>query len=353
MLLLLGLLAAAAPEIQLIESIPTEISANSPKIADAASTWVSMFDAAQNSIDIASFYISPSDKQDALDPVWASLRKAVDRGVQLRVLVDLSFSDKYPEPLLELETWPNTTLKRIDYSPGVMHAKYFIVDQKEAFLGSQNFDYRALEHIFELGVRIQEEHLVQSISRIFDLDWGEDSLQPKPKTTKDIFLVASPPQSLPFEVPHDLPHILSLIQSTKRKLRLQFLSYNNKTRSKDSWNVLDDALINAVQRGVDVELMVSDWAKKGDKGRSLEKLQSNGVTVHIVSIPEHSSGHIPFARTIHAKTIISDQSRCWIGTSNASKSYFYTSRNLGLIIQRNKLCVQMEDFFTRILETQP
>ena len=352
-MLLLSILACTLHTITLVESIPTEVPANSPHIVDTAPTWISMFDAAQESIDIASFYISPSNKQDALDPVWISLQNAANRGVQLRVLVDLSFSDKYPAPLLELETWPNTTLKRIDYSPGVMHAKYFIVDQKEAFLGSQNFDYRALEHIFELGVRIQEEHLVQSISRIFDLDWGEDSLRPKPKTTKDIFLVASPSQSLPFEVPHDLPHILSLIQSTKKTLRLQFLSYNNKTRSKDSWTVLDDALINAVQRGVDVELMVSDWATKGDKGRSLEKLQSHGVTVHIVSIPEHSSGHIPFARTIHAKTIISDQSRCWIGTSNASKGYFYTSRNLGLIIQIKKLCVQMDDFFTRILETQP
>lgn len=353
MLLLFGVLATAnPPPIQLIESIPTEVSANSPQIADAASTWVSMFDAAQTSIDIASFYISPSDKQDALDPVWESLRRAVDRGVQLRVLVDLSFSDKYPEPLKELETWPNTQLKRIDYGPGVMHAKYFIVDKKEAFVGSQNFDYRALEHIFELGMHIRAEPLVQSASRIFALDWGEEMAFSKPKTEEDIFVVASPPQSLPAEVPHDLPHILSLIHDAKKTLRLQFLSYNNKTRSKESWTVLDDALIAAVQRGVHVELMVSDWATKGNKGQSLEKLRSNGVKVYVASVPEHSSGPIPFARTIHAKTIISDQSQCWLGTSNASKGYFTTSRNVGLIVRNRELCVQMDDFFTRILKTQ-
>ena len=305
MLLLFGLLASAAPpEIQLVESIPTEISANSSQIIDAAPTWVSMFDSAQKSIDLASFYISPSDKLDALDPVWESLHKAANRGVTLRVLVDLSFSDKYPEPLKELETWPNTTLKRIDYGSGVMHAKYFIIDKKEAFLGSQNFDYRALEHIFELGVHIREENLVQSISRIFALDWGEELSSPNLKKSDDIFVVASPPQSLPPEVPHDLPHLLSLIQSAKKTLRLQFLSYNNQTRSKESWTILDDALIGAVQREVHVELMVSDWAIKGSKGRSLDKLRKNGVTVHVASIPEHSSGFIPFARTIHAKTII-------------------------------------------------
>ena len=77
-MLLFGLLASAAPEIQLVESIPTEVSANNPRIADTAPRWVAMFDSAQTSIDIASFYISPSDKQDAFDPVWASLRKAVE-----------------------------------------------------------------------------------------------------------------------------------------------------------------------------------------------------------------------------------------------------------------------------------
>ena len=351
--LLFFLACTASRTLQLVESVPAEVQANSAKIADAAPTWVSMFDAAQSSIDIASFYISPSDQQDALDPVWDSLKNAVSRGVQLRVLVDLSFSDKYPNPLLELETWPNTTLKRIDYSPGVMHAKYFIVDQKYAFLGSQNFDYRALEHIFELGVHIREEHLVQSMSRIFDLDWGSEPSSPQPNTTKDVFVVASPPRSLPPEVPHDLPHILSLIHSAQKTLRLQFLSYNNQTRSKESWTVLDDALMAARQRGVDVELMVSDWSTKGSKGRSLDKLRANGVSVHVASIPEHSSGYIPFARTVHAKTIISDRSRCWIGTSNASKGYFDTSRNVGLIVHRTKLCLQMDDFFTRILNTQP
>ena len=97
MLLLLGLLACATPQkLQIIESIPSEIEVNDPQIEDAAPTWVAMFDSAQTSIDIASFYISPSDKQDALDPVWASLRKAVDRGVHLRVLVDLSFLTNTP-----------------------------------------------------------------------------------------------------------------------------------------------------------------------------------------------------------------------------------------------------------------
>ena len=36
---------------------------------------------------------------------------------------------------------------------GVQHAKFFIVDGEEVFLGSQNFDWRALKHIHELGVR--------------------------------------------------------------------------------------------------------------------------------------------------------------------------------------------------------
>ena len=342
----------AKQPISLVESIPSEVDAHSSDITDTSTAWQSMFDRATTTIDLASFYISPSESIDALDPIWASLKRATQRGVQLRVLVDLSFSDKYPAPLKELETWPNTTLKRVDYTPGVMHAKYFIIDNKEAFLGSQNFDYRALEHIFELGVHIKDPHISQSMRNIFNLDWGNSTQYQTSQPNSDVFLVASPPTALPKEVPHDLPSILSLINSSQQTLRLQFLSYNNKTRAKESWTVLDDALIRAQKRGVQVELMVSDWATKGSKGASLEKLRQHGIRVHVASVPEHSSGFIPFARTVHAKYIVADEKHCWIGTSNASKGYFDTSRNIGLIIHNKHECSQMSDFFARILRIQ-
>jgi len=270
----------------------------------------------------------------------------------LRVLIDKKFSEKYPEPLMELRSWKNTTVQLSDYDPGVMHAKYFIVDGHMAFIGSQNFDYRALEHIFELGFATKDPMLVKPLLAIFDQDWGTAPAEFITSKRSSVILTASPPDRLPANIPHDLPLLLELIAEAKDDLRLQFLSYNNKARSGEYWYALDDALISAVQRGVHVELMVSDWSKKGSKGESLEKLRQAGVTVHVISVPEHSSGFIPFARTIHAKYIVSDKKSCWLGTSNASKGYFTNSRNVGLMLYKRKECEKMAEIFSGLVQMQ-
>ena len=50
--------------------------------------------------------------------------------------------------------------------------KIFIVDDSEVFIGSQNFDWRALKHIHELGIRISgDRDLIKIYSDIFNEDW--------------------------------------------------------------------------------------------------------------------------------------------------------------------------------------
>ena len=46
---------------------------------------------------------------------------------------------------------------------GVLHAKGMIVDGRTFFLGSQNWDWRALEHIHELGVRVRHPDLARGM----------------------------------------------------------------------------------------------------------------------------------------------------------------------------------------------
>ena len=187
---------------------------------------------------------------------------------------------------------------------------------------------------------------------VFDQDWGVPTPAIATTSRSSVILTASPPNRLPANIPHDLPLLLELIARAKNDLTLQFLSYNNKARSGEYWYTLDDALIEAVQRGVHVELMVSDWSTKGSKGESLEKMRQAGVTVHVISVPEHSSGFIPFARTIHAKYIVSDKKSCWLGTSNASKGYFTNSRNVGLMLYKRKECEKLAEIFSKLVTMQ-
>mgnify|MGYP003337230588 FL=1 len=49
------------------------------------------------------------------------------------------------------------------------------------------------------------------------------------------------------------------------------------------------------------------------------------------SIPEASTGFVPFARVCHTKLLVVDDTWAWVGTSNFGRDYFYASRNLGLV----------------------
>ena len=72
-----------------------------------------------------------------------------------------------------------------------------------------------------------------------------------------------------------------------------------------------------------------------------------GIEVRLVTIPEASAGFIPFARVTHSKYLTADGERCWLGTSNWSKSYFYQSRNVGVVVNGREITAALDrDFNT-------
>ena len=106
-----------------------------------------------------------------IDAVLAAGR----RGVKVRILSDTAMAATYPETLARFQGRPNIQTRLFDWKKltgGILHAKYFIVDGSEAFVGSQNFDWRALTHIQETGLRIRVPLFARALQRIFDADWG-------------------------------------------------------------------------------------------------------------------------------------------------------------------------------------
>jgi phosphatidylserine/phosphatidylglycerophosphate/cardiolipin synthase-like enzyme len=54
---------------------------------------------------------------------------------------------------------------------------------------------------------------------------------------------------------------------------------------------------------------------------------------------------VPFARVAHAKYLVVDGARAWVGTSNWERDYFYASRNVGLVVEGGPLPRRLEAFF--------
>lgn len=354
---------------ELVESFPIETALDHRDLRDASDVWVEMIDGAKASLDLAEFYMSddptPGAPPSALAKVVDAMVRAAGRGVRVRVLVESAFRGKYPDLPEKLAHVPGIEVTSVDgktlYGGGILHAKYFVVDGREAYLGSQNFDYRSLRHIHELGVRTRDVGVVSSLSAIFESDARASSPAPRPQSTTPIAVrgttgtnattfAASPKTPLPEGVAWDLPLLVERIDSAKHDVLVQTLAYKAAFRDGAPFTTLDDALRRALARKVHVVLQVGSWHAKEP---TLLALREAGAEVRVIQVPAWSGGEVPFARVIHAKYMVVDGTRAWLGTSNWEGDYFHKSRNVGVFVDDARFAGRLAQVFADVARVLP
>src|SRR6185436_13829736 len=121
------------------------------------------------------------------------------------------------------------------YAGGILHAKYFVVDASESFVGSQNFDWRALTQIQELGVRVRSPEIAASLEDVFETDWAlsQANADAKARTRTEhaspitavdgerLSMFASPKGWLPDEATWDLPRLVATIDGASKNIDVQ------------------------------------------------------------------------------------------------------------------------------------
>jgi len=366
----------------LVETVPVGTSLK-PIGRDCATIWRERIEAAGTTLDWAAFYVS-TRPGSRLEPVLKAMEAAAARGVRVRLLADAGFHETYPEVLDRFGESAAIAVRLIDYrslAGGPMHAKYFVADGAEAYIGSQNTDWRSLDHIWEMGLLIRMPEIAREVGRIFEMDWeqatplgtdpswaADDPYRAGPHlkdaltwplrgnlpegvynvagATASLFPAFSPRDRLGAPNQWDLPLILNALRTAKDSVNVTCLTYNPKSRDGSYWEVLDDALRKAATRGVRVRLMVSDWSKRRPKIDYLKSLQLvPGVEVRLVTIPRAAEGFIPFARVIHSKFMTVDAATFWLGTGNWEKSYFFATRNVGVLAHHPRVAGELNACF--------
>ena len=350
--------AATPPDFEVVVSLPMGASIASGGARSAAAVWLEMISGARRSLDIAEFYLA-SEKGEALEPVIEAVLAAGRRGVKVRILSDTAMAATYPETLARFQGQPNILSRRFDWKKltgGILHAKYFIVDCSEAFVGSQNFDWRALSHIQETGMRIRVPLFARALLRIFDADWkysGGDlqayrdlALLPPLVFPLDARLVASPAAFNPPGVGEALEALVAAIDNARSRVTVQLLSYSIEVVGGEKFLAIDQALRRAAGRGVGVRLLVSDWNLRASQIAGLRGLaRVPKIEVKFAVIPPAKRGFIPYARVIHSKVMRVDDDVCWVGTSNWSYEYFYESRNVEVMLKRPDIARVLDEIF--------
>jgi phosphatidylserine/phosphatidylglycerophosphate/cardiolipin synthase-like enzyme len=356
----------AGVKLQVVTTIPVETSLGYEGTQKAADTWLEMIDSAEKNLDMAFFYLSTKENE-LLEPVIAAVIKAAKRGVKVRILVSTpankSMEENNREVIRRFEKEANisiTTFNWKELTGGILHAKYFIVDRSEAYVGSQNFDWRSLKHIHETGLRIESPVIASHLSRIFQADWqfsrGDKESYKKMKSEKSLecgkehFIVSSPAAYNPPGVKNALDVLVQSIDSAKKKVTVQLLNYHvDIYRSREKFTVIDDALRRAAGRGVKVYLLVSDWNKRKPGVDGLKELvKVPGIQVRFATIPPYSKGFIPYARVIHSKVMRVDEGVSWVGTSNWAKGYFTRSRNIEVVTHDPGVARVLDRLFDRL-----
>ncbi|CAI1545316.1 phospholipase D-like domain-containing protein [Serratia proteamaculans] len=359
------------PGYELVYTAPVETALQADDLRNTAEVWQQMFDAAKTRIDLGQFYVA-NQQGSLLDGVLQHLKAAGERGVKIRFLMEeKGIRISTPETLEQLKAIPNLELRIIPYqrlSGGILHAKYLLVDGEQAFVGSQNFDWRALVHIHETGLRISDAGVVGQIQAIFEQDWQAQALlvadkpvpqlpyQPKAETPQGNYLVASPRAYNPAGVIDSQVELPRLLASAKHRVRVQVMDYAplsyGPEHSRPYYAVIDNALRSAAARGVKIELMVANWnTKKPDIAWLKSLAVVPNVQIKIVTVPPASSGFIPFARVIHSKMMIIDDETAWIGTSNWTGGYLDNSRNLELVLHSPVMSQRVDKLYSQLWDS--
>jgi phosphatidylserine/phosphatidylglycerophosphate/cardiolipin synthase-like enzyme len=352
---------AAVPEatpVEIVQSIPEGTALSLPGLRQAKDVWPEMIANAKSQIEIAQMYISGSPGR-ALEPVVQALEAAGNRGVKIRFLLWIGMKDTDKATVARIQAIPNLTLALYDISKvtgGILHAKYWIIDGKRIFVGSQNFDWLSLEEIHETGVLVESESIAARLETIFEHDWKfattgnweNDSVPGSSRPPTDVEMVSSPERLNPTGIPVAIAKLISLINGAKQHIQIALLDYTTKAAGKP-WLEIDDALRAAAKRGIRVQLLVSHWNTAKAEIASIQSLAKvPGIEVKISFVPDLPSGHIPFSRVIHSKHMIVDGQTYWVGTSNWSRGYFYDTRDIEIVMNRPELAHTGQKIFNLV-----
>lgn len=355
------------PGFELVHTVPVDTTLGTDDLREPGPVWIELFDGARSRIDIGQFY-AVDHPGSVMDRVIERLEAAGKRGVKIRFLLEekgLRLSDA--ATLQRLRAIPNLTFRVLPYaqvSGGIIHAKYMIVDGQQAFVGSQNFDWRSLEHIHETGLRISDATVVGQVQAIFEQDWqaqqalAEHRTVPLPATGQPPartgnYLVASPQRYNPPGVGDSQLELPRLLAEAKKEIRVQLLDYAPLSYGPDNtrpyYAVIDNALRAAAARGVAIKLMVSDWNTDALELPYLKSLAVlPNVQVKIVTLPQAKEGFIPYARVIHSKTLEIDGQVAWVGTSNWLGGYLDNSRNLEVVMRNEAMASRVGDLHRQL-----
>lgn len=131
--------------------------------------YIDMLNRAQNYIYIMTPYLILDGELEN------ALKYAAERGVDVRIILP-GVPDKYIPFSLAFTHYKSlleSGVRIFEYTPGFVHAKVFVCDDREAVVGTINLDYRSLYHHFECATYMWGTDCIPDIKNDFNYTQGK------------------------------------------------------------------------------------------------------------------------------------------------------------------------------------
>lgn len=275
---------------------------------DGHAPVIDEIDHAQASVDLTIYLLTDAD-------VISALTRAEARGIRVRVILE---QHPYGGSSNQDVVAGNLRDAGIDVRWGATrftftHAKYMVIDGRIAVIMTQNLSKSSFTVNREFGVVTTVPSDVAEAARIFAADWESN-----PATISGP-LVVSPDDSR--------QRLTDLIASAHTSIDL----YAEVVRDPDMMTALADA----ARRGVKVRVLITDNNDVGNR-EAAATLANDGVEVRLVK-----------GLYIHAKMILVDNARAFVGSENMTDTSLDANREVGVILSEPPLIQRCAATFTR------
>lgn len=250
---------------------------------------------AEYSIDVVVYLLSSRE-------ILAELAAAQQRGVRVRVLLEqdpVGGGESNRLARQELAT-AGVAVRWSDPAYRFTHAKVILIDGVRAAIMTLNLTASSLRSNREFAVVVEDPLIVATLGDLFASDWER---QPPPA-------IAPPLVVSPINARHELQE---LIGAARQSVEAYVLSLEDDS--------IAQALAAAAGRGVRVRIITNP--PSGSDGYADER-----ATVRA------SGGYIGFlaAPNIHAKVLIVDGQRAFVGSQNFTATSLDRNREVGILI---------------------
>jgi len=251
------------------------------------------------------------------------LARAQRRGVRVRVILDERPGGEPQDPKV-LRVLKEAGIE-VRFASPLRFAHYHIKAMRadgRLWISTGNWTRASFSNNREYSLVTGRDDWVAEFKKVFEADWGARAL-----ALDDARLVWSPERVYsifrPFWEGNAKRRVLALIANAEEDLLIE----QNGLTDEDVF----DALLEAMDRGVRVRVLGSASAKdSGYFGRMAKRLAEEGAQVRYLE-----------GQKVHAKAMLVDGKRAFLGSQNFTPTAFAANRELGAVLEGGRALARL------------